>query len=542
MPETIDMTVNETLLALSSVREAQYLAQAREAELLAHYADLCSHLDPVWNHGRVLAGEGLVQVGSDGAPEIAEFAALEVAAIWNENAGTTTRRIGVALDLRHRFPQLWELMQLGDLAPWVATRVSEIGRNLTLPAARELDVQTADAVETGLPTGRLLQLVEGLVLQLTPADELSDLRAVETPKVVVTHRRRLGVATGRSIVFARLSSVDAEHLDLTIRQLAHILKQGGDTGELDQRRARALGVLAHPAYALQLLQASLIDQPLPIDQLLPTDQALPTSQSDAETEAGVCPAQGRPGHVCGTITVDPDRLLPRAQIVLHLSDAALISATITDQTQALANQPTGGSIAARSGPINDPEGPVADNSRPGSASRAYTVNGIAAPTTGADTTRPTTVCRVERIGPVATQWLADLFGNHRLTLLPVLDTATIQPVDSYEIPARMRRAVVERNPYDMFPGSTIRSRDCDLDHTDPYRCDGPPGQTRPDNLAPLSRRAHRAKTFGQWHAAQIHPGVVVWKSPHGHLYLATPNGTITVASPPAVKLGEVSAA
>lgn len=534
MPETVDMTVNETLLALSSVREAQYLAQAREAELLAHYADLCSHLDAEWNHGRVLAGERLVQVGSDGAPEIAEFATLEVAAIWNENAGTTTRRIGVALDLRHRFPRLWELMQLGELAPWVATRVSEIGRNLTLPAARELDVQTADAVETGLPTGRLLQLVEGLVLQLTPADELANQRAVETPKVVVTHRRRLGVATGRSIVFARMSSVDAEHLDLTIRQLAHILKQGGDTGELDQRRARALGVLAHPAYALQLLQASLIDQPLPTDQALPTDQV--------EAEAGVCPAQGRPGHVCGTITVDPDRLLPKAQIVLHLSDAALIGATITSQEEALADHLTDGSIAAGSAPINDPQEPVADNGRQGSASSAHIVNGIAALSTGADATRPTNVCRVERIGPVATQWLGDLFGNHRLTIRPILDTATIRPVDSYEIPARMRRAVVERNPYDIFPGSTIRSRDCDLDHTDPYRWDGPPGQTRPDNLAPLSRRAHRAKTFGHWHATQIHPGVVVWKAPHGHLYLATPNGTITIASPPGARLREASAA
>ena len=55
---------------------------------------------------------------------------------------------------------------------------------------------------------------------------------------------------------------------------------------------------------MQLLQASLLDQ-------------LP---DDLDTE---CPAAGQRGHSCGQVLVDPDRLLPRAELVVHLTDQTL---------------------------------------------------------------------------------------------------------------------------------------------------------------------------------------------------------------------------
>ncbi|MGB7964501.1 MAG: hypothetical protein WCF12_16280, partial [Propionicimonas sp.] len=98
------------------------------------------------------------------------------------------------------------------------------------------------------------------------------------------------------------------------------------------------------------------------------------------------------------------------------------------------------------------------------------------------------------------------------------------PVDAYEIPARIRRAVLLRHPWEVFPYSARPSPRLDLDHTRPCRWDGTPGQTDPDNLGPLSRKVHRAKTRAGWRLRQPRPGLFVWRSPLGRRYWITPDG------------------
>ncbi|NUR08718.1 MAG: HNH endonuclease [Nocardioidaceae bacterium] len=71
----------------------------------------------------------------------------------------------------------------------------------------------------------------------------------------------------------------------------------------------------------------------------------------------------------------------------------------------------------------------------------------------------------------------------------------------------------------VFPGCTVDARRCDLDHIRPYDDAGPPGQTRPDNLAPLCRRHHRAKTHGRWHYERVDTGDYAWTSPSGRAYV-----------------------
>ena len=55
---------------------------------------------------------------------------------------------------------------------------------------------------------------------------------------------------------------------------------------------------------------------------------------------------------------------------------------------------------------------------------------------------------------------------------------------------------------------------------------GPPGQTRPDNLAPLCRRHHRAKTHAGWHYRRNPDGTYTWHSPHGRTTPSAPDGTV----------------
>ena len=71
----------------------------------------------------------------------------------------------------------------------------------------------------------------------------------------------------------------------------------------------------------------------------------------------------------------------------------------------------------------------------------------------------------------------------------------------------------------------------DLDHTERYEPvdhGGPPGQTRLGNLGPMARPSHRAVTHGGWSKHQPEPGHFVHRSPIGHVYLVTNQGTLAL--------------
>jgi hypothetical protein len=52
-------------------------------------------------------------------------------------------------------------------------------------------------------------------------------------------------------------------------------------------------------------------------------------------------------------------------------------------------------------------------------------------------------------------------------------------------------------------------------HIEPYRSNGPPGQTNTDNLAPESRFHHRVKTLAHWKVWRLPGRTQEWTSPHG---------------------------
>lgn len=135
------------------------------------------------------------------------------------------------------------------------------------------------------------------------------------------------------------------------------------------------------------------------------------------------------------------------------------------------------------------------------------------------------VARIERLGPVLVDDLSRVVGHHRVTLTPVVETGGEEPVtDAYEVPDSMRSRLHMRDRFEVFPFSCREARGLDLDHTIPYVA-GESGQTRPSNLGPLSRRAHRGKTHGGWGLDQPCPGVFWWTSPHGQVFRVGPDGT-----------------
>lgn len=138
------------------------------------------------------------------------------------------------------------------------------------------------------------------------------------------------------------------------------------------------------------------------------------------------------------------------------------------------------------------------------------------------------ICRVEGIGPLNVTMLSHLVGHCRIKATPVIRPYDSYGVDQYEIPNGLRERIMLRDGIEVFPYSARTARTCQLDHTIPYAKDGPPRQTRAANLGPLSTKAHRGKTHGNWHLDQPKPGIFYWKSPAGYRYRVTPQGTRTL--------------
>jgi hypothetical protein len=133
---------------------------------------------------------------------------------------------------------------------------------------------------------------------------------------------------------------------------------------------------------------------------------------------------------------------------------------------------------------------------------------------------------VEGLGVATTDlirtWLTGWLGpDAKITVRPYVDLNNpdcLQPVDGHDPPEPMADFVRQRDPVCVFPGCTRPSRQCDLDHIDAYIPmdeGGPPGQTHPDNLAPLCRHHHRVKTHARWSYLRLPDGGYHWKSPTG---------------------------
>ena len=116
---------------------------------------------------------------------------------------------------------------------------------------------------------------------------------------------------------------------------------------------------------------------------------------------------------------------------------------------------------------------------------------------------------------------------------PVIDLHDTVAVSSYEVPDRIATRVKLTRTTCTFPHCRRPAETTDLDHTIEYvppDQGGPPGQTSTDNLAPLCRHDHRAKTHPSpagkhWAVTGLTPGHWLWTSPHGHHYLVHPDGT-----------------
>jgi hypothetical protein len=142
---------------------------------------------------------------------------------------------------------------------------------------------------------------------------------------------------------------------------------------------------------------------------------------------------------------------------------------------------------------------------------------------------PLSLGSVERLGPLTIKTIKEWLGTSRFTLQPVLHMGRTDAVDQHDPPVWMQELVRLRDPSCVFPYCPKDARDCDLDHIEAFvEMDdgGPPGQTRPDNLAPLCRGHHRAKTFFGWTYVRNPDRSYTWTDPHGRRFTVGPDGVV----------------
>jgi hypothetical protein len=475
----VELDAAGTLAAAEANEHTLITAETRRLQIAAHWADL--HPGEAVPVGRLPGTEHAVRLGGEGTPTIGDFAAAELGCVLRISDGSASRLIGDALDLRHRLRLIWAGARAGQVPAYQARHIATATRHLSCEQAASVDQQLAPSLGA-VPWSRLQTLLEAAIYQADP--DGAEQQAAAQERFV-----RLGRNTehGLKLIIARATAGDAIWFKATIDRIADILANKGDTDTVEVRRSKAIGILAQPAQALQLLyqhQHDDWDGPAEPTEPEPGDLALldaeapdadpPEAQPSTTKPSDPASPEAKPSdgnHRSLQLTpppFDPDRARPRAVVYVHLSAEAL--------------------------------------------------------TAGAG------VARVEDVGPVLLSRLHSLLGNRcSINLKPVIDLpAGHTPIDAYEIPASLREQLLLRNPADVFPYAAAVTRSIDIDHTIPYLHPdrgGPPGQTSIGNLGPHTRRHHRLKTHGGWQVRQPETGTWLWRSPRQRIYLVNATGT-----------------
>ncbi len=86
-----------------------------------------------------LHGESVCPLAGEGAPWVAEFAPAELGAALGIGVEAAKQLLGDALELAHRLPRLWALVQALVVPAWRARMIARETRDLSLEAAAFAD-------------------------------------------------------------------------------------------------------------------------------------------------------------------------------------------------------------------------------------------------------------------------------------------------------------------------------------------------------------------------------------------------------------------
>jgi len=239
-------------VVLARVGGLRRAADAAEVAILvsaAKWADLhpvVPRPDGSWPAGALSGHEGAGDL-----PDLAWDAPAALAAALGMSTDSGARLIHDALELRHRLPRIWARLLDGDLPAWRARRIAQTAHGAPPDVAAYLDQHLAGvAHRVGVVV--LDRLLDEAMLRLHPEErELAQFERLEARHVRV-YADQPG-HTGIVDIAIRADLKDAYDFDATLAQVAAALAADGCAESLDVRRSMAIGVLADPEGALDLL-------------------------------------------------------------------------------------------------------------------------------------------------------------------------------------------------------------------------------------------------------------------------------------------------
>ncbi|MVA76197.1 DUF222 domain-containing protein [Auraticoccus sp. F435] len=243
---------------LAAARELRASEDAAAAALLdqaARWADLHPALDA--EHAATSYFRGMdtgAPLAGEGTPAVAASCVAELAAALHCSTESGRTLIGHALELRHRLPRLWALVQGARVPAWQARRVASRTISLSRDAAAFVDAQVA-AMAGRVGPAQLDRLVTTAVLEYMPTEAEQRRRAAEDSRRFDIWHDQDGSSSGMAAVSGWLDLPDALDLEAAVTAGAAALASSGCTQSLDVRRSRAVGELARHQPALDLLPA-----------------------------------------------------------------------------------------------------------------------------------------------------------------------------------------------------------------------------------------------------------------------------------------------
>jgi uncharacterized membrane protein YgcG len=245
-----DVDELDTAAVLTAAAECHALHQRLEVLGLLHalrIADL--HHEP--HPGSAGPGRERRRVyGGAGCPAIAEFAPIEFGAVMGMSPAAAKAYMSDAVELRHRLPFTFARVLAGDADAWKARKIARATQPHPEPVAALVDQRVAAIINSVTPV-RLATIVDAALWEADPA---------AAKAAAEEHARTRGVWVRRSddhgtkSFYVRAATGDVIRFDATIDDIAQALRALGDTDTLDQRRAKAIGIIADPALAHELLE------------------------------------------------------------------------------------------------------------------------------------------------------------------------------------------------------------------------------------------------------------------------------------------------
>src|SRR3546814_700063 len=199
-------------------------------------------------------GPRLVQVGGDGTPWVQDLCLAELAISRQTHVHATRILVADALDLIHRLPGCWAVVQALACEVWVARKLARATRHLSVAEAAKVDAGVATAL-AGEQPGRFFTILEAKIIEANPEAWAARIDADRARRYVTVGRVD---ETGLRHVIARVEHGDAVWVDALLNRVADILALQDETTGAPARgrdllRSVAFGWLARPAELLALL-------------------------------------------------------------------------------------------------------------------------------------------------------------------------------------------------------------------------------------------------------------------------------------------------